>query len=148
MVLPDVAASVFEGEAEIAVVIGKRASKVSAADAMKYVFGYTNFIDGSARGLAPPAGVFFASGFVLFILARGGFRDSGRKHQRGRGDFASVARSRGRTIAVGFSWCARLAFVHHRTNQRTESRSHRWYRRARAAGARGTRSSDSPLRVG
>ena len=59
MVLPDVPAAVFEGEAEIAVVIGKRASKVSAADAMKYVFGYTNFIDGSARGLAPPAGVFF-----------------------------------------------------------------------------------------
>src|SRR6202051_1331833 len=48
MVLPDMAASVFEGEAEIAVVIGKRASHVKAADAMKYVFGYTNFIDGSA----------------------------------------------------------------------------------------------------
>ena len=59
MELPDVPAAVFEGEAEIAVVIGKRASKVSAADAMKYVFGYVNFIDGSARGLAPPAGVFF-----------------------------------------------------------------------------------------
>jgi 2-keto-4-pentenoate hydratase/2-oxohepta-3-ene-1,7-dioic acid hydratase in catechol pathway len=59
MELPDVAASVFEGEAEIAVVIGKRATRVSAADAMKYVFGYVNFIDGSARGLAPPAGVFF-----------------------------------------------------------------------------------------
>jgi len=59
MVLPDVGASVFEGEAEIAVVIGKRASNVKAADAMKHVFGYVNFIDGSARGLAPPAGVFF-----------------------------------------------------------------------------------------
>jgi 2-keto-4-pentenoate hydratase/2-oxohepta-3-ene-1,7-dioic acid hydratase in catechol pathway len=59
MELPDVPASVFEGEAEIAVVIGRRATKVSAADAMKYVFGYVNFIDGSARGLAPPAGVFF-----------------------------------------------------------------------------------------
>ncbi|MGH6675197.1 MAG: fumarylacetoacetate hydrolase family protein, partial [Xanthobacteraceae bacterium] len=42
MVLPDMAASVFEGEAEIAVVIGKRASHVAAADAMSYVFGYTN----------------------------------------------------------------------------------------------------------
>ncbi|MFZ2064724.1 MAG: fumarylacetoacetate hydrolase family protein, partial [Xanthobacteraceae bacterium] len=50
MVLPDMAASIFEGEAEIAVVIGKKASHVQAKDAMKYVFGYTNFIDGSARG--------------------------------------------------------------------------------------------------
>jgi 2-keto-4-pentenoate hydratase/2-oxohepta-3-ene-1,7-dioic acid hydratase in catechol pathway len=59
MVLPDVPATIFEGEAEIAVVIGKRASKVSAADAMSYVFGYVNFIDGSARGLPPPGNVFF-----------------------------------------------------------------------------------------
>ena len=59
MVLPDMAASVFEGEAEIAVVIGKRASHVKAADAMKYVFGYTNFIDGSARGVVPPTNVFY-----------------------------------------------------------------------------------------
>jgi 2-keto-4-pentenoate hydratase/2-oxohepta-3-ene-1,7-dioic acid hydratase in catechol pathway len=59
MVLPDVPATIFEGEAEIAVVIGKRASKVSAADAMGYVFGYVNFIDGSARGLPPAGNVFF-----------------------------------------------------------------------------------------
>jgi 2-keto-4-pentenoate hydratase/2-oxohepta-3-ene-1,7-dioic acid hydratase in catechol pathway len=59
MVLPDMAASVFEGEAEIAIVIGKRASRVKAADAMKYVFGYTNFIDGSARGVVPPTNVFY-----------------------------------------------------------------------------------------
>ena len=59
MVLPDVPATIFEGEAEIAVVIGKRASKVSAVDAMGYVFGYVNFIDGSARGLPPPGNVFF-----------------------------------------------------------------------------------------
>src|SRR5205823_4564356 len=55
MVLPDVPATIFEGEAEMSVIIGKRASHVKAADAMDYVFGYTNFIDGSARGL-PPAG--------------------------------------------------------------------------------------------
>lgn len=55
MVLPDVPATVFEGEAEIAIVIGKRATRVKAADAMGHVFGYVNFIDGSARGL-PPAG--------------------------------------------------------------------------------------------
>ncbi|MBT4940103.1 MAG: fumarylacetoacetate hydrolase family protein, partial [Rhodospirillaceae bacterium] len=54
MVLQDIPATVFEGEAEIAVVIGKQATNVSASDAMDYVFGYTNFIDGSARGLQPP----------------------------------------------------------------------------------------------
>jgi 2-keto-4-pentenoate hydratase/2-oxohepta-3-ene-1,7-dioic acid hydratase in catechol pathway len=59
MVLPDVPASVFEGEAEMAVVIGKRAKNVKASDAMSHVFGYVNFIDGSARGLPPPGAVFF-----------------------------------------------------------------------------------------
>jgi 2-keto-4-pentenoate hydratase/2-oxohepta-3-ene-1,7-dioic acid hydratase in catechol pathway len=59
MVLPDVPASLFEGEAEIALVIGKRCTNVKAADAMKYVFGYMCFIDGSARGLPPPSNVFF-----------------------------------------------------------------------------------------
>lgn len=39
MVLPDVPATIFEGEAELAVVIGKRASNVGAAEAMNYVFG-------------------------------------------------------------------------------------------------------------
>jgi 2-keto-4-pentenoate hydratase/2-oxohepta-3-ene-1,7-dioic acid hydratase in catechol pathway len=59
MVLPDMAATIFEGEAELAVVIGKKASHVKAADAMSYVFGYTNFIDGSARGVVPPTNVFY-----------------------------------------------------------------------------------------
>jgi len=59
MVLPDAPASVFEGEAELGVVIGKRARNVSSAEAMEYVFGYVNFIDGSARGLPPPNNVFF-----------------------------------------------------------------------------------------
>ena len=59
MVLPDVPATIFEGEAEIAVVIGKRATRVSQADAMSHVFGYINFIDGSARGLPPAGNVFF-----------------------------------------------------------------------------------------
>ncbi|MCZ6558864.1 MAG: fumarylacetoacetate hydrolase family protein [SAR324 cluster bacterium] len=59
MVLPDVPATIFEGEAEIALVIGKRASKVKAADAMQYVFGYMNFIDGSARGLLPTGNTFY-----------------------------------------------------------------------------------------
>ncbi|HEV3186111.1 MAG TPA: fumarylacetoacetate hydrolase family protein [Xanthobacteraceae bacterium] len=59
MVLPDVPAGIFEGEAELAVVIGKRASQVKAADAMRHVFGYVNFIDGSARSLPPPGNVFY-----------------------------------------------------------------------------------------
>jgi 2-keto-4-pentenoate hydratase/2-oxohepta-3-ene-1,7-dioic acid hydratase in catechol pathway len=59
MVLPDVPATIFEGEAEVAVVIGKRAKNVNAADAMSHVFGYVNFIDGSARGLPPPGNVFY-----------------------------------------------------------------------------------------
>ncbi len=58
MVLPDAPATIFEGEAELALVIGKKASNVKAADAMDYIFGYTCFIDGSARGLPAPG--FFA----------------------------------------------------------------------------------------
>ncbi len=59
MVLPDVPATIFEGEAELALVIGKRASNVKAADYKQYIFGYTCFVDGSARGLPPPGNVFF-----------------------------------------------------------------------------------------
>jgi 2-keto-4-pentenoate hydratase/2-oxohepta-3-ene-1,7-dioic acid hydratase in catechol pathway len=43
----------------MAVIIGKRASHVSAATAMSYGFGYTNFIDGSARGLPPAGNTFY-----------------------------------------------------------------------------------------
>src|SRR5579871_4484004 len=53
MILPDAPATVFEGEAELALVIGKHAHHVPSADAMSYIFGYLNFIDGSARGLKP-----------------------------------------------------------------------------------------------
>lgn len=59
MVLPDAPATIFEGEAEVALVIGKRASNVKAADAMGYIFGYMNFIDGSARGLPPSGNTFY-----------------------------------------------------------------------------------------
>ncbi|HKI99471.1 MAG TPA: fumarylacetoacetate hydrolase family protein [bacterium] len=59
LVLPDVPATIFEGEAELAVVMGRRATRVKAADAMGYVFGYVNFIDGSARGLQPPGNTFY-----------------------------------------------------------------------------------------
>lgn len=59
MILPDAPASNFECEAEVAVIIGKRASNISEAEAMDHIFGYTNFLDGSARGLPPDRNVFF-----------------------------------------------------------------------------------------
>jgi 2-keto-4-pentenoate hydratase/2-oxohepta-3-ene-1,7-dioic acid hydratase in catechol pathway len=59
MVLQDVPATIFEGEAELALVIGKRAANVPAARAMEHVFGYVNFIDGSARGLPPAGNTFY-----------------------------------------------------------------------------------------
>lgn len=59
MVLPDVPATIFEGEAEVALVIGKPATNVREADAMDHIFGYVNFIDGSARGLPPSNNTFF-----------------------------------------------------------------------------------------
>ncbi len=59
MVLPDVPGTIFEGEAEIAFVIGKRASNVRAEDAYDHIFGYLNFIDGSARGLPPDGNTFY-----------------------------------------------------------------------------------------
>lgn len=59
MVLPDVPASIFEGEAELALVIGKKATNVSQAQAMDHIFGYVNFIDGSARSLPPPGNTFY-----------------------------------------------------------------------------------------
>jgi 2-keto-4-pentenoate hydratase/2-oxohepta-3-ene-1,7-dioic acid hydratase in catechol pathway len=51
MVLPDVPATIFEGEAEIALVIANDTENVSQADAWGHIFGYTGFIDGSARGV-------------------------------------------------------------------------------------------------
>lgn len=54
VVLPDSPATVFEHEAELAVVIGKRASRIVAAEAYDYIFGYTNIIDVSHRGGGSP----------------------------------------------------------------------------------------------
>jgi 2-keto-4-pentenoate hydratase/2-oxohepta-3-ene-1,7-dioic acid hydratase in catechol pathway len=59
MVMEDIPMTIFEGEAEIALVIGKKARNVSQADADNYIFGYTNFIDGSARGLPPEGNTFY-----------------------------------------------------------------------------------------
>jgi 2-keto-4-pentenoate hydratase/2-oxohepta-3-ene-1,7-dioic acid hydratase in catechol pathway len=53
------------------VVIGKYASNVSAANAMDHVFGYVNFIDGSARALPPTGNNFFQ------VKSRAGFAPMG-----------------------------------------------------------------------
>ena len=62
--LPDAEASVFHFEPELALVIGKRASHLSQADALDHVFGYTQFIDVSARGL--PGGFFLGKSWHTF----------------------------------------------------------------------------------
>ena len=49
--LPPADATVFHFEPELAVVIGKKASHLSQSNALDHVFGYTTFIDVSARGL-------------------------------------------------------------------------------------------------
>ncbi|MCE2458392.1 MAG: fumarylacetoacetate hydrolase family protein [Dehalococcoidia bacterium] len=51
LVLPDAPAAIFHHEAELGVVIGTEVKNVDAADAYQYIFGYVNFIDGSARGV-------------------------------------------------------------------------------------------------
>ena len=59
MILPDIPSTIFEGEAELALIIGKKARNVKAADAMSYIWGYVNFIDGSARGVKPEGNSFY-----------------------------------------------------------------------------------------
>ena len=62
--LPPTEATVFHFEPELALIIGKRASKISASEAMDYIFGYTHFIDVSARGL--PGGFFLGKSWHTF----------------------------------------------------------------------------------
>jgi 2-keto-4-pentenoate hydratase/2-oxohepta-3-ene-1,7-dioic acid hydratase in catechol pathway len=59
MVLPDIPATIFEGEAELGVIIGRRGKDIPVNEAMQYVFGYTNLIDGSARGIPPRENAFY-----------------------------------------------------------------------------------------
>jgi 2-keto-4-pentenoate hydratase/2-oxohepta-3-ene-1,7-dioic acid hydratase in catechol pathway len=54
--LPPVDAWVFHHEAELAVIIGKRAKAVTPEKAMEHVFGYTCFMDISARGVGAGVG--------------------------------------------------------------------------------------------
>src|SRR5260370_42194795 len=58
MVLPDIPATIFEGETEVTLVIGNRAAGVRAADAMLYVFRYRNFHDQPSGAVLPPANAF------------------------------------------------------------------------------------------
>lgn len=54
-------------EAELAVVLGRRAHRVKAAQALGYVFGYTCANDVTARDLQPPEGQWtYAKGFDTF----------------------------------------------------------------------------------
>jgi 2-keto-4-pentenoate hydratase/2-oxohepta-3-ene-1,7-dioic acid hydratase in catechol pathway len=50
--LPPAQANIFHHEAELAFVMKKRARKVKVKEVTDYVFGYTAFIDVSARGLS------------------------------------------------------------------------------------------------
>jgi 2-keto-4-pentenoate hydratase/2-oxohepta-3-ene-1,7-dioic acid hydratase in catechol pathway len=59
MILPDIPASVFEGEAELGLIIGKGGSFIPQSKAMEHIFGYVNFIDGSARGVKPDGNTFY-----------------------------------------------------------------------------------------
>ena len=60
--LPPAPASVFHHEPELAFVIGRTARKVEQEEALSYVFGYTNFLDMSARGLQGAVGNSFFLG--------------------------------------------------------------------------------------
>lgn len=62
--LPPHKATIFHHEAEVAVVIGKTAKRVSKNEALDYVFGYMPFVDVSARGLY--GGFFIGKSFDTF----------------------------------------------------------------------------------
>ncbi len=64
VILPAAEASVFHFEPELALVIGKRASRIAAEDALDHVFGYIQFMDVSARGL--PGGFFLGKSWHTF----------------------------------------------------------------------------------
>lgn len=62
--LPDAPATVFHFEPELALVIGTRAARLTPETALDHVFGYTPFIDVSARGL--PGGFFLGKSWHTF----------------------------------------------------------------------------------
>ena len=66
IVLPEAKANIFHHEAELGIVIGKEAFRVKAADAYDYIFGYVNFIDGSARGLSERGSFYWGKSWDTF----------------------------------------------------------------------------------
>lgn len=70
VVLPERDHPIFHHEAELGLVIGKEAHNVSQADAMGHIFGYTAFVDVSARGgigrQGTGAGSFFGKSYATF----------------------------------------------------------------------------------
>ncbi len=62
--LPEADVTVFHFEPELAVVIGKTAKHLTEENALDHVFGYTQFIDVSARGL--PGGFFLGKSWHTF----------------------------------------------------------------------------------
>ena len=62
--LPETDASVFHFEPEFALVMGKPAAKLSPGEALGKIFGYTQFMDVSARGL--PGGFFLGKSWHTF----------------------------------------------------------------------------------
>jgi 2-keto-4-pentenoate hydratase/2-oxohepta-3-ene-1,7-dioic acid hydratase in catechol pathway len=62
--LPEAGVTVFHFEPELAIVIGKTAKHLTEENALDYVFGYTQFIDVSARGL--PGGFFLGKSWHTF----------------------------------------------------------------------------------
>lgn len=66
VVLPKLPATDFEAEANLALVIGRRARNVPEADAADSVFGYTGMIDLFARGLGRPVSTYFGKSCDTF----------------------------------------------------------------------------------
>ena len=62
--LPEADVTVFHFEPELAIVIGKTAKHLSEENALDCVFGYTQFVDVSARGL--PGGFFLGKSWHTF----------------------------------------------------------------------------------
>ena len=66
VVLPKTEARIFEHEAELAVVFGKKTSKVDTEEALDSIFGYTMMIDVSARGVPYSKGFWPQKSFDTF----------------------------------------------------------------------------------
>ncbi|MFL2640380.1 MAG: fumarylacetoacetate hydrolase family protein [Dehalococcoidia bacterium] len=70
VILPKREHPIFHHEAELGIIIGKNSHEVSQSDAMDHIFGYTAFVDVSARGAIGKAdsgaGSFFGKSYATF----------------------------------------------------------------------------------